>query len=46
MFIERREHKNVSEFEKMTDEELDAEIAKMAAQVGGIGAQQARRRIN
>lgn len=44
--IERREQKNVSEFEKMTDEELDAEIARMAAKhaaAGGIGA---RRRMN
>jgi len=40
------ETKVVNEFEKMTDEELDAEIARMAAKhaaAGGIGA---RRRMN
>jgi phage terminase small subunit len=47
MFIERREQKNVDKFEQMTDEELDAEIARMtAAQASGIGARQARRRMN
>ena len=43
--VERREQKNVDEFEKMTDEELDAEIARMAAeQAGGIGARRAPRK--
>lgn len=41
--IEKREQKNVSDLEKMTDAELDAEIARLdakrlAAQAGGIGA--------
>ena len=41
------ETKVVDEFEKMSDEELDAEIARMAAaRVGGIGARRDRRRIN